>query len=282
MRKIKTTLLFLFFVIFVVSCTANLLGFFYNRIDSYLLKKIDNYFSLNISQKEIFSKKIREVHHWHRKKELPKYADILDKIYLAIKKPLTQEEYESLEMQMKKRGDILMNQSIPIAADFLVTLTPQQIENLMKRWQKEQEEQKNADSSKTYQKEIQKLNKRFSFFYRYMIGSLTKEQALLLKNTIATIPSSYFIASSQMQIQRQNELIELLHSSKAKDKTHVQQTLSNWILEKNHPMYYQKAVKQYKTFLNELILSIDATLSDRQRNNLSKRMRSLSKEIRSL
>ena len=85
MKKIKPTLLCLLLAVLVSGCGFR---FVYNHLDWWTNWYLDDYVTLNKQQKQVFDEQFEQLHLWHRKTQLPAYAQQLKRYRYRIRQLL--------------------------------------------------------------------------------------------------------------------------------------------------------------------------------------------------
>jgi len=89
MMTVKQTLLGLLLAVFISGCSFR---FVYNHLDWWTHWYLDDYVTLNAQQQQDFDEQFEQLHLWHRKTQLPLYAEQLKNLKVAIKTELDGEQ----------------------------------------------------------------------------------------------------------------------------------------------------------------------------------------------
>src|SRR6478752_1212418 len=120
---------------FAAGCTMIRLG--YGQLDTVASWKANEYFDLNVDQRQEFSRRFDRLHEWHRNEQLPDYVAFLGATQTRLKKGLTRDDVLWVIDGVKARYRALVRQGADDAAALLMTVTPAQIETLKKQWEKD-------------------------------------------------------------------------------------------------------------------------------------------------
>lgn len=281
----KTTLFAV--LLFAAACSGSLIAFFYNRIPSYTLSKLDKYFDLQRAQKEDARQKILLLQQWHRTEEIPRYVSLLQTAQSYLQDGLSATEYDQLAQKFILHRDAFTTKIIPVAAEFLSSLSASQKENLKQQWEKENAKEEKEAQKETSRPEEQKRYKRLVFAYRYLLGSLRQEQLDILDKASKSFSAQYKNLSLRFRRQRQQEMLRLLQSlenNSPASKAAVSEKLRQWFLppEKSYPAYFQKADQEYMAAVKSLVLAIDRSLNTEQRQSLLQKLQSWRQTLRDL
>src|SRR5687767_5971123 len=126
MTRYKTILLLLVLAGTLAGCT----NFFYNRLDTLAAWYVQDLVSLDDSQRNDLRTWLNETLQWHRRSELIRYAKFLRELAATSEQPGNASTYKSVEAQVEGFGARLVEQAAPDAARLMMSLTPEQIDEL--------------------------------------------------------------------------------------------------------------------------------------------------------
>lgn len=165
------------------ACSATRLG--YSNADSLLRWWVDRYVALSPEQDGLSRERLGRFMAWHRKTQLPDYASLLRQGQELIAGQPTPAEALLLGDELIGRARILAEKATPDIADFLATITPEQIERMSQRI---------ADRSADHAKEAQLANgesaqrkaryKRLLEQAEYWFGDFSSEQEAALRQLV--------------------------------------------------------------------------------------------------
>jgi hypothetical protein len=125
------------------ACSAMKLG--YQQGDRLAYWWIDNYVDVSSAQEPPTREAIARFFAWHRKAQLPEIAGLLQQAKTEVRQPLTPamvEHFQDVSQQLARRS---FEQAMPDMADLLLTLTPDQIDRMEKKF---------ADGNAKYRKKF--------------------------------------------------------------------------------------------------------------------------------
>jgi hypothetical protein len=118
----------------LAGCSMLRIG--YPQLDSIAGWIADDYFDLDQEQKQEFRKRFARFHEWHRYDQLPDYAEFLTQTKARLDKGLTREDVRWLTNGVQQRYRVAVRFAADDAAAILMTITPEQLENLQQQWDK--------------------------------------------------------------------------------------------------------------------------------------------------
>jgi hypothetical protein len=176
MTRSKAILLLL-----ALATLAGCTNFFYNRLDTLAAWYVQDLVSLDDSQRSDLRTWLNETLQWHRRSELVRYAKFLRELAANAERPGNANTYKGIEAQVEAFSARLVERATPDAARLLMSLTPEQIDeleaNLAEKARERNEKSLAAQAEGKWHekraKDIEKQLKRWT-------GSVTKEQRQLI------------------------------------------------------------------------------------------------------
>lgn len=216
MRRSLLTLLLISVALLLPGCSAIRLG--YGNADSLARWWIDQYLDLSPDQDTLARERLARLMVWHRKSQLPDYANVLSQAQtLATGRP-TATDGLALTEAIIRRVRRLADQAIPDAADLLATLTPAQIERMATRFS-----EKNVSYTKEARLAEGEAGQRKARFKRlleraeYWYGDFSDAQQAAIRQLVDAQPSGAQFWYEE-RLRRQGELLELAR------KVHTEKT----------------------------------------------------------
>lgn len=140
-RSLPRLLLIPILCVLLQGCSAVRLG--YGNADSLARWWIDQYVDLSPEQDGLVRERLLRFHAWHRKTQLPDYAELLRQGRAFATGQPTAKDALALSEGIIRRGRTIADQAAPDIADFLASIGPAQIERMSARFA-----EKNADFAK--------------------------------------------------------------------------------------------------------------------------------------
>lgn len=223
----------------LVSCTFN--KFAYNQADTVAAWMVDDYFDLQSAQEEDFRQRFAHFHAWHRKVQLPEYAQFMRTARTRIERELTREDVLWFIDGMRARVRTAGRKAAPDAAALFATLTPAQIEHLQRKIEKSNrkyldEHKLNGTPEERHEAEGEKVVKQIEKW----LAPLNREQKARVMTLVRERPQIEKQRYAE-RLRRQKELVELL-SHRREDPQRFTQRVTDWMVgwERNRSAEYQK------------------------------------------
>ena len=177
-------------IISLLACALTLAGcgmatrLAYNQSGELAYWWIDGYVDVNSQQGPRLREELASLLQWHRKTQLPLYADALQKLQPLAAGNLTEAQACAVADEVRDKLMHISTQVEPTAAWLAASLTPQQIEHLQRKYEKNSKEYSKDWSSlapdELRKKRIKQARSRSEMLY----GKLDAEQMAVLESTV--------------------------------------------------------------------------------------------------
>ena len=143
-------------LLFQLSCTSFAYRFVYSNIDYLLAKQVDRYFDIDGTQERLLRSELKKVAVWHKKSELPKYADHLRSAKDLVMQNASRQELSEIVTDTMKLRDRLYYKLEPALLSLSLTLSEKQVEHFAKVLDKENKEEYEEKFSMNPEEQIKK------------------------------------------------------------------------------------------------------------------------------
>ncbi len=248
----------------------------YNNADALVYWWLDSFVDIQTEQASGVRDALARVHSWHRREELPRYADLLARLRQDALRDATPARVCELAAQTRQRMAALAEP----AEDFLIAvapgLSPAQMAHLVAQFDKRnrqwREDWLEASIVKRDRRRVERMVDALERFY----GSLTDRQQELLKAFIARtdFPGEPIYAT---RLHRQNETLAMLTTLReAGDQSAKRLAARRWLAvlqeppSEAHRQASERSLRANCEFLAELHNSMDASQRQRFSDNLAR------------
>lgn len=269
-RTATRAVAFLLFAAALSGCTLLRLG--YGQLDTIAAWMADDYFDLEPQQKDEFFKRFGRLHAWHRYEQLPDYAAFLKGIQSRVQQGVGREDVMWATEGVVARYRTLAQRGADDAAALLATLTPQQIDTLRKKWEKDnrrfvRDHKLDGTPAEREKARVTRAIKQITEW----TGSLTPEQEDKVAALVAAVP-----AIEQMRYEdrrrRQREFLALLEQrgDKAAFAAKLRHWLTNW--EEGRAPQYARIQAEWLEKRAAYFVGVERMLTPQQRVTLAQRL----------
>jgi len=248
----------------LVSCTFT--KFAYNQADTVMSWMVDDYFDLDAQQKAEFQKRFDRFYAWHRYEQLPDYAQFMKTARTRMQDGVSREDVMWFVDGLRSRTRAAARQAAPEAAPLLATLTPVQIENLQRKWDKENRKYvKERKVNGTVEERYEAEGKRIAKQLKEWLAPLTNEQEQRVMALARELPQLEQQRYAE-RLRRQKEFLEVL-AHRNDDPQRFNARVADWMVnwEKGRSAEYQKQLDASWQKRTDLFMAVDRMLTPEQR-----------------
>ncbi len=255
----------------------------YGHFDSVAAWMVHDYFDLNSDQRDQFAQRFERLHNWHRREQLPEYAQFLGDIQTRARRGLQETDVLWLIDGFKQRYARISAQGAADAADLLATLTPQQIDYFRQQTDKDNRkfmrEHRIADSEAERRKVVRE---RALSQLRDWVGPLSEPQQKQLSALLQTLPLVDKLRHED-RLRRQREFFALLELRGGERKVFAQR-LRDWLVhwEGGRTPEQTRLFEESWKKRAEFYAAADRMLTAEQRNHLLQRLQDFADDFREL
>ncbi len=235
----------------------------YDNLPWLLRNRIDARFDLSATLSILLKTQLADFAEWHRRKELPHYAAALERLERDLGDGLTEAELEqflALFMEARRR---LVSRAIPLSADFLHTVSEQQIAEFEQTHREDIEEDSERlnlspaeQAEARYERTVDNLEDWFGKF-----DAAQREQ---IRELLATLPDTYASWLRRREFQHRR-FVALLRSRPTRGQ--VEDSLRRWWLDESAELP-QQMLDEREVFwrsANTFVREVDRIMTERQR-----------------
>jgi hypothetical protein len=280
MRKFKIVGALLFLTV-LTACSA--VSLVYNTAETLLYVWVDQYVDFTNAQSLVFKDRTAKLQKWHRKNELPRYADFLERSAALMPGELQPAE---LCLKVEEVQGLLrtsFNQITPDLAELAVTVEPDQITHLKKAFDKNNREwiKKNLPEGAAARKRalVEQAVDRYESFY----GNFTREQEATLANMLSASPWDPERWLMERK-RRQQGIVDLLQTARGQEPGEMQKKISTYYTQLEvHPDPVERSwIESLRTFACQFNADVHKEMNVKQRTYAKKKLLSYASDFRAL
>lgn len=194
------------------ACGAVKLG--YQTLPEVSYWWLDNYLDFSDAQKGAVKQDLAALQRWHRKTELPQYAELLDQMSLLAVKDVTADQMCGIADAVRARLRAVATQAEPPAATLALALEPEQLQALQKRYEKN-----NADYRKEWvdmapPKRDEKRFRRIVDYGENLYGKLDAPQRAAIRKYV-TGGGFDPVYDNELRLRQQRDVLDTLQKLQA-------------------------------------------------------------------
>jgi hypothetical protein len=255
--------------------------FVYNRLDWLLHYYLSTQVSLDTSQSKQLRSNLKELVSWHRRNELPRYADFLERLAAASDKPLSSEQLEAGRAEIGKHVEHLIVKASPEVTRWLLVLREPQLDEFFASFAEDdaKERKKACDSDPDERRED--FITGFTNGVEDWTGRLRRSQRAIVAERLAQHVDQS-CAAIEMNARTWAAFRKLVDENRGDADFSAQ--VANFFLhpEQRWDADYRRDFDANNQRYYALLADLDQTLSREQRAHAVERLRDYARELRKL
>lgn len=254
----------------------------YGQLDTIAGWMAQDYFELEAVQRDALSRRLQNLHGWHRREQLPEYARFFGELRDRVQKGTRAEDVQWMVDGIKTRFATIAARAAPDAAELLAELNPAQIEALRKRFEADNRKfirEHRLDQPQAARKQAQQ--RRLLSQIRDWVGPLSSEQETRIIALIQPLPLSESLRHED-RLRRQKEFFALLEQRG--NRTAFAPRLRDWLVNWEHGRSPELARNMDEAWRKraEFYAAVDKLLNPEQRSHLTGRLQDYIEDFREL
>lgn len=206
-------------VLLVSGCSALRIG--YSQAADLVYWWLDGYADFDAEQTRRTREALGQWFAWHRKTQLPDYAQLLARAQTEVRAETTPARVCEWQGELLKRAHTAWEQALPAAAEWALSVTPQQIQHLERRYAKANDEFRDdylqEDPRERHEATIKRAVERAESLY----GRLDDAQRARVAAGMARSPFDPELWLAERK-QRQQDALQLLRKLTAEGASRAQ------------------------------------------------------------
>jgi hypothetical protein len=267
----------------VSGCSALRIG--YSQAPDLVYWWLDGYIDFNSAQTPRVRAALAQWFAWHRRTQLPDYAALLVRTQSEVLADTSAARVCEWQVDLVKRANTAFDHAVPAAADILLTITPQQITHLERRYAKNNEEFRDDYLQPDLRKRAELTLKRTVERAEMLYGRLDDAQRARMAQALTRSPFDPEAWFAERR-QRQQEALQLLRTIVAGGATREQVQTGLRTYADHLQRSPQDAYRRYSERLMEFNCGFAATLhngtSTAQRRAAAKTLAGWEGDLRAL
>lgn len=254
----------------LAGCSMMRIG--YPQLDTIALWTADDYFDLDVEQRQEFSRRFRRFHEWHRYEQLPDYARFLAESKARLQRGLTRDDALWVTEGVRARYRTLAAYAADDAAAMLMSVTPGQLKTLQAQWQRRNRRfvsEYRLEASEEEQR--RETGRRALSRIREWVGHLDDAQDQQILEWAAELPLVHGLRQ-QDRVRRQREFLQLM--SQRGDAGQFAERLRRWFVnwEEGRDPKYDRLFNEWTQQQADLYAAVYGILLPHQRTAVAERL----------
>jgi len=162
----------------------------YNQLDWVITRYLTKHFELDDAQERELRTMVDRNLEWHRTTQLPLYSDFLANLVATMDEEVTPEQMGAAYNRTLVFWDDFMLQIVPDSQTFLANLSDEQVDQMIERLEKNNEEMYETYSGRTPEQREARRNKNTIKLAERVMGRLNDEQKDKIRESLAEMEDS--------------------------------------------------------------------------------------------
>lgn len=255
--------------------------FVYNQLDWLVPWYLDDYIELDGQQKKLFKIRLEQYLAWHRREQLPLYAEFLDGVALQAARGFTREDIAAAQQRANALAQAMVDRLQPDMAALFATATDEQVEQLFRKFAED-----DARQAKAYRKQDARERQRAQAeeagrFVERWTGSLDRRQQKMIRQWARHYePMDEEVAATRLAWQQEFRRLLALRRNPVAWESGFKALLANPAFGRSQAL--QGKLERNEAALISLYLQLDKTLSADQRQKMVKKLQRYAADFRQL
>lgn len=183
--------------------------FAYNNLDRFARWGVSDYLQMNAEQRRYFDSEFAKLHEWHRRTQLPAYADFLESVPHTLADGTDSAELLLMEQTVLGWAEVMMERGLPMTAHILRSMTDEQVAQLPDRLQESNDEIADPEGHGDLARAQAQWAEEVADGFKRFAGRVTQaQQAYLSARSVDYIPEREMW--SEYRVRWQADLLALL------------------------------------------------------------------------
>jgi len=220
---IRRTVALLAIVLMAFAAGCSTIRFSYNQGDTLLYWWLNSYVDFEGQQADVAKRDINTLFQWHRQTQLHDYAALLGNWQRQLAGNPTQADLVNAYREVRVRGERLAARAVPETTTLALSITPEQIANIERKFNAKNEEYRRKFMSGSTDKRQRARFKKSMEQFELWFGNFSSEQETALRRASDARPLDNNLWLEE-RIYRQRRILGMLREVQQKKLNREQAT----------------------------------------------------------
>jgi hypothetical protein len=259
-------------ILLLSACSA--IQFGYNSADTLLRWRGDQYFDFQGEQSEAYAARVENFMRWHRANALPEYVKFTEQAARRIERGFSREDLVWGYDSIRGHAQTALRAAAGEVAGLLDQLAPEQLENLERRFARDNRNFEKEQLSGTTEQRRRQRVKRTVERLEDWVGELSSGQLERVRSYGARAPlTAEFRDRERRRLQR--GLLEMLKAREAHAR--LADFAAHW--DRDREPDFDRASRAHLEEYFSMLVELERTLTPAQRGKAVQRMRALAADF---
>ncbi len=198
-------------VCMLMLANCSMIDHAYNKAPAFVASELDEAFDLNESQSNQLDSRLEQFFTWHRKEELGRYQQLLERASRSTADGITAADFLKLNDDIRIAWRRSLAKAIDSLGDLALTLNQEQIEHYQRYYRERSEEHRDYLEMSAQQREIYRVGRSFDLLEKWF-GKFNFSQEDRVMARLQQVPD-FYEPWIRYQEARQQALVSALRNA---------------------------------------------------------------------
>ncbi|HVL00433.1 MAG TPA: DUF6279 family lipoprotein [Dongiaceae bacterium] len=255
--------------------------FVYNQLDWLVPWYLDDYMQLEGPQKTLFKQRLDTYLAWHRKEQLPLYADFLDQVAGRAEKGMSHDDIAHIQARTEQLAQVMIDRLKPDMMELFAMANDEQVASLFRKFEEDNAKYLKENVKVSPGKQRRQRQQEVINYTERWTGSLDEKQRKLIADWSKRFElMQQEVFDTRLLWQQEFKRILALRADRPAYEQAFTQLLDNPGFGQSDELKRKLAVNQ--ALLVDLYLELEQSLSKDQRASMVKKLKDYAKDFREL
>ena len=252
--------------------------FVYNQLDWAIPWYLDDYMSLNNEQEDDFNIRLERYLGWHRKTQLPLYAEFLNRVASDLERGINEASIAYIRKETETLGTNLVQRLLPDVLPLFAGVSDKQISQLFEKFAEDNNEYREDYIDLSEKEQRKKRAKLIEDYVERWTGRLNSEQRDLIREGT----QQYLLMCEdllQAKLAWQDEFARILSLREQPEKYEPAMKALLTSQGYGQSAEFERKFTENEKILTRLYLKLDQSLTEKQRTRAVKKLRAYAEDF---
>lgn len=250
----------------------------YGNLGPMLTWMVDDYVDLDGGREDWVRARLDRALAWHRAEELPRYRAFFESVLERSEAPFRVEDIAAHQRELRAAYHRVVGHVVPDTAEFLASLGSADVAHLERKFAEDNRRYVKESVRGTPEERLERRVKRFMGHLESWVGPLEASQRALVIERYRGFADLSEEAMGERRF-RQSEILALARAKPA--RAQLEASLRRLFIETEawRRAEYAQKLRERETRMHAMIADLSATMTERQRTALQRRIRGFLRDI---
>lgn len=255
--------------------------FVYNQLDWLVPWYLNDYMELDGPQKELFKQRLDAYLTWHRREQLPQYADFLEQVAQRAEKGMSHDDIALIQARTEQLAQAMIDRLKPDMMELFAMANDEQVASLFRKFEEDNAKYLKENVQASASKQRRQRQREVINYAERWTGALDEPQRKLIAEWSVQFELMHKeFYDTQLLWQQEFRRILQLRGDRAAYEQAFTQLLDTPEFGRSEEL--QRKLAKNQALLIDLYLALEKSLSTNQRKHMVKKLRDYAADFREL